>query len=140
MNNRRLYQLNHCTYDCQYHLVWITKWRGKVLSEPYIKRELTSIFIKVARWKGCVLRARHIGEDHIHLIITIPPKHSVSFIVQFLKGKSFSWIKKKTKKFPKGSLWARGYFVSTIGLDEAMLRNYVKNQHTHHRDMPKLPI
>ena len=140
MSNRRLYQLNHGTYDCQYHLVWVTKWRGKVLTEPYIKRELTSMFLKIARWKGCELRARHIGDEHIHLIISVPPKYSPAYIVQVLKGKSSGWIKKKTKKLPTGPLWARGYFVSTIGLDEHQVRNYVKNQHVHHQEIPKLPI
>lgn len=140
MTNRRLYVLNHCTYDCQYHLVWVTKWRGKVLTDKYIKSELRSMFVQISRWKGLTLRAWHIGDEHIHLIVTIPPKYSVSYIMQILKGKTSGWIKKKTKKFPKGSLWARGYFVSTVGLDSHMVKNYVDRQVEHHRELPKLPL
>ncbi|MFH1711869.1 MAG: IS200/IS605 family transposase [Patescibacteria group bacterium] len=140
MSNRRLYSLNHSTYDCQYHIVWITKWRGKVLTDKYIKSELKSMFRRIADWKGLTILSWHVGDEHVHIILTIPPKYSVAYVIQVLKGKTSSWIKKKTKKLPKGSLWVRGYFVSTIGLDEAMVRNYVDTQHVNHQEMPKLPI
>lgn len=140
MTNRRLYVLNHCTYDCQYHYVWVTKYRGKVLTDKYIKRELKSMFRKIASWKGLTIIAWHIGDEHVHLIVTIPPKYSAAYIAQILKGKTSAWIKKKTKKFPKGPLWARGYFVSTVGLDRAMVENYVQKQHMHHKELPKLPL
>lgn len=135
MTSRRLYQLNHCTYVCKYHLVWTPKWRGKVLADKYIKSELKRIFKQVASWKGFVIHSWHVGDDHIHLVMTIPPKYSVSYAMQIMKGKSSAWIKKKTKKLPKGSLWERGYFASTVGLDEHMVLNYVKNQHVHHSDL-----
>ena len=99
------------------------------------------IFKKICLWKGFILRAWHIGDEHIHLIIDIPPKYSVSYTMSVLKGKSSSWIKKKSKKLPRGSLWAKGYFVSTVGVDEMMIRNYVKYQQEHHQiDIPKLPL
>lgn len=135
MTSRRLYQLNHCTYICKYHLVWTPKWRGKVLADKYIKSQLKQIFKQVARWKGFVIHSWHVGDDHIHLIMTIPPKYSVSYAMQILKGKSSAWIKKKTKKLPKGTLWERGYFASTVGLDEHMVKRYVDNQHLHHSDL-----
>ena len=138
--NRRLYHLDHVTYVCKYHFVWTPKWRGKVLADKYIKAELKRTFKQIATWKNFVIHAWHIGDDHIHLVITVPPKHSVSYVMQIMKGKSSAWIKKKTKKFPRGSLWQRGYFVSTIGLDEHMVKNYVKNQHAHHKEMQKLPL
>lgn len=140
MTNKRLYQLEHCTYVCTYHLVWTPKWRGKVLTDVYIKQELKRLFKMICRWKGFGIAGLHIGDDHIHMIVVIPPKYSVAYAVQILKGKSSSWIKKKTKKFPKGTLWERGYYVSTIGLDEHMVRNYVANQHVHHRDVQQLPL
>ena len=140
MANSSLYRLEHCTYTCQYYLVWTTKWRGKVLSDKYIKQELKRIFKQIAHWKGCIIKAWHVGDDHVHIHIVIPPKYSVSYIVQILKGKSSTWLKKKTKKFPRGSLWGRGYFVSTLGLNEHAVRTYVNNQHHHHIDILTLPF
>jgi len=140
MSNIRLYQLSHCRYRCQYHLVWIPRYREKVLADNYIKAELGRIFKTIAKWKGFVIKAWHIGDDHIHLVADIPPKYSVSYIMQIIKGKSSAWIKKKTKKLPKGSLWAKGYFVSTVGVDEMTIQNYVKHQEHHQVNIQKLPL
>ena len=131
MSNRKLYQLSHCTYLCQYHLVWTTRYRGKVLADDFIKQELKRIFKTICKWKGFTILAWHVGDEHIHLFLSIPPKYSVSYAVLALKGKSSAWIKKKTTKFPKGSLWARGYFVATIGINEYALKKYIENQKHH---------
>lgn len=131
----RLYQLSHCTYVCKYHLVWTPKYRGKVLADRYIKQELKRIFKFIARWKGFVIEAWYVGDDHIHLYLTIPPKYSPAYAVQIIKGKSSAWIKKKTKKFPKGTLWNRGYFISTVGLNEHAVKRYVENQSHHQIDL-----
>ena len=128
MSNGRLYQLNHCTYLCQYHLVWTSKYRGKVLADVFIKQELKRIFKVICKWKGFNILAWHVGDEHIHLFITIPPKYFVSYAVLILKGKSSAWIKKKTTQFPKGSFWARGYFVATIGINEYAIKKYIENQ------------
>ena len=104
MKNGRMYNLSHCTYTCKYHIIWTPKYRGKVLASIFIKQELKRIFKSIAKWKGFVIHAWHIGDDHIHLYITIPPKHSVSYAMAILKGKSSAWIKKKTSKLPRGSL------------------------------------
>ena len=135
--NYRLYNLEHCTYVCQYHLVWATKYRGK-LFDTYIKAEMKRIFKAICRWKGFTPLQWHVGDEHVHLYIIIPPKFSVSYAVQILKGKSSSWIKKKTKKLPKGSIWCRGYFVSTIGINEHQIRNYIRNQDKHRVELPTL--
>ena len=97
------------------------------MSDNYIKAELGRIFKQIAKWKGFIITAWHIGDDHIHLVADISPKYSVSYIMSVIKGKSSAWIKKKTKKLPKGSLWAKGYFVSTVGVDEMIIQNYVKH-------------
>ena len=136
--NRRLYQQAHATWVCDYHIVWCPKYRGKVLDTLYIKQELKREFKLIARWKELSIRAWHVGDEHIHLYLTIPPKYSVAYIIQILKGKTSSWIKKKTKKFPKGTLWARGYFVSTVGLNEHQIKNYITNQHHHQRELATL--
>ena len=141
MSNIRLYKLNHATYLCQYHIVWTTRYRGKILADKYIKLEMKRIFKLISKWKGFIIIKWHVGDEHIHLYISIPPKHSVSYAIGILKGKSSSWIKKKNKKmFPKGSLWSRGYFVSTIGLNEFALRKYIENQEKYKVEMQKLPF
>lgn len=140
MANRRVYQLSHCTYSCQYHIVWTPKYRGKVLEDKYIKTQMKDIFKTICKWKGFTIHAWHIGDEHIHLFVTIPPKYSVSYAVSIIKGKSSSWIKKKTKKFPKGTLWNRGYFVSTVGIQEIVVKRYVENQRHEQRDLTPLPL
>jgi putative transposase len=119
-------------------MVWCPKYRGAVLKDPYIKQELKRMFKYIAKWKELHVHAWHIGDEHIHLAISVPPKYSVSYIVQVLKGKSSAWLKKKTKKFPPGTLWARGYFVSTIGLNEHQIKAYINNQSHHRTDMQPL--
>jgi putative transposase len=138
MANARLYQLSHCTYICKYHLVWTTKYRGKILADDYIKQEMKRIFKMIAKWKNMQIHAWHVGDEHIHLYITISPKYSVSYCVGILKGKSSAWIKKKTNKFPKGTLWTRGYFISTIGLNEMVVRKYIENQRKYQIEQPRL--
>ena len=123
-----LYKLSHSSYICQYHIVWTPRYRGKVLADTFIKLELKRMFKFIAKWKGLKILEWHIGDEHIHLYITIPPKYSAAYVIQILKTKTSTWIKKKTKKFPRGALWARGYFVSTIGINEFAVRNYIKNQ------------
>lgn len=136
--NRRLYQLSHCTWECMYHIVWCPKYRGPVLKDTFIKHELKREFKQIAKWKQCTIYAWHIGDEHIHLQMAVPPKYSVSYVMNFMKGKSSSWVKKKTKKFPKGTLWQRGYFVSTVGLNEHQIRNYINDQ-SHHQIELKQP-
>lgn len=135
MVTHKVYQLSHCTYVCQYHIIWTPRYRGKVLGDNYIKAELKRIFKFIAKWKGLKLVQWHVGDEHIHLYLIIPPKYSVSYIICILKAKSSSWIKKKAKKFPRGSLWARGYFVSTIGINEFAIRAYIQNQSHRKVDM-----
>jgi len=121
-------------------VIWTPKYRGKVLADKYIKQEFKLIFKQICRWKGFVIRAWHIEDEHIHLYISIPPKYSIAYTIAILKGKSSSWIKKKTNKFPQGTLWERGYFVSTIGLNEFAVKRYIENQQ-HHQialEQPKL--
>ena len=132
MANARLYQTQaHATYVCEYHLVWTPRYRGKVLADRYIKQELKRIFKMIADWKGFRIKARHVGDEHIHLHLSIPPKYSVAYALAVIKGKSSGWLKKKTKKFPNGALWERGYFASTVGLNEEAIKRYVEDQRHH---------
>ena len=138
MVNARLYQLNHSLYCCRYHIVWTPRYRGHSLSDSYIKQEFKRIFKIIAKWKGFIIHDLHIADDHIHLYISIPPKFSVSFAINVIKGKSSAWIKKNNKKIPKGPFWARGYFVSTIGITDQAIRRYIANQEAKQIDQPLL--
>ena len=136
----KLYTLSHCTYDLNYHIVWTPRYRGKVLSDPYLQQELKRQFKYIAKWKGLTILAWHVDTDHIHLYLSIPPKYSVAYTIQILKGKTSRWIKKKTKKFPNGPFWARGYFVSSVGADRHAIKRYIENQYHHQVDHTQLRL
>ena len=142
-NKRTIRTLSHCFYDLKYHLVWTPKYRGKILGAEKVKSELRRIFETICKWKHWEIIELNIQEDHIHFCILATPRDSVSYVMQILKGKSSAWLKKKIKVkhglYEKQSLWARGYFVSTIGLDEHLIRRYVKHQSHHNQtDQPSL--
>jgi len=142
-NKRTIRTLSHCFYDLKYHLVWCPKYRGKVLGAEKIKQELRKIFESICKLKHWEIIELNVQEDHIHLVLLATPRDSVSYVMQLLKGKSSAWLKKKINRthglYEKQSLWARGYFVSTIGLDEHLIRRYVKHQSHHNQtDQPSL--
>ena len=135
--------LAHCFYHCQYHVVWAPKYRGKLFVNKYIKQEVETAIRSVCKWKGFEVFELNVQEDHIHLCVGIEPKHSISYAMALVKGKSSAWMRKKNKKIAslshKGSLWARGYFVSTIGMDEEVVKRYVRHQSKHNQvDQPTL--
>ena len=90
------------------------------------------MFKQIAEWKGLRIYAWHIGDEHLHL--------HIAYIIQILKGKTSGWIKKKTKKFPSGVLWGRGYYVSTVGIDEMAVRKYVENQQHYQVSLEQLNL
>ena len=134
-HKRTIRTLSHCFYDLKYHLVWTPKYRGKVLGAEKVKSELRRIFETICKWKHWEIIELSIQDDHIHCCLLTTPRDSVSYTMQILKRKSSAWMKKKIKRthglYEQHSLWARGYFVSTIGLDEHLIRRYVKHQHHH---------
>ena len=123
----------HSTYRTQYHIVWITKYRRKILKLG-LARHLTLIFNRELRsMPGVEIVEHNIQVDHVHLLLIIPPKYSVSDIVGRLKGKSsselrarYTWLRKVYWK--ENILWSPGYFVSTVGIDEETVIRYVKFQ------------
>jgi putative transposase len=123
--------LSHTKWDCKYHVVYIQKKRKKRLF-GHLRRELGAIFHELARQKECEIVEGHLMPDHVHICISIPPKYSVSNVVGYLKGKSAIVIARRfggrKRNFTGEVFWARGYFVSTVGLDEAMVRAYIRNQ------------
>lgn len=123
--------LNHCTWECKYHIVFTPKYRKKTLF-GMIKRDLRDVLHRLAQQKECTIVSGNIMPDHVHMLISIPPKHSVSHIVGFLKGKSSIWVAQnvsnRQKNFVGHKFWARGYFVSTVGANEEVVKKYIANQ------------
>ena len=137
--------LSHTRWDCKYHIVFIPKKRQKVIFGA-IRKHLGDVFHELAQRKGVLIEEGHLMRDHVHMCLSIPPKFSVSNVVGYLKGKSAISIarnfKGKQRNFTGESFWARGYFVSTVGLDEETVRAYIRNQESQdcYRDQLKLSI
>lgn len=124
-------RLQHTLWECKYHVVFIPKYRRKVLFEA-LRKDLGAVFRELARQKECRIEEGHLRPDHVHMLLSIPPKHSVAAVVGYLKGKSAIHIARTYRGRPRNflgeSFWARGYFVSTVGRDEAKIREYIRNQ------------
>jgi putative transposase len=123
--------LSHTVWDCKYHVVWIPKCRRKVLYEQ-LRRNLGQVFRELARQRESNILEGHLMLDHVHMLISIPPKYSVAQVVGYMKGKSAIHVARtflgRKKNFTGSSFWARGYFVSTVGRDEEAVRQYIKKQ------------
>jgi putative transposase len=123
--------LSHTVWECKYHVVWVPKKRRKIIYGK-LRKEIGDILRKLCMYKGVELLEGKACIDHIHMCISIPPKYSVSSIVEYLKGKSaiivFEKYSRLKKNFRGHSFWARGYYVSTVGLDEAKVRKYIQDQ------------
>jgi len=121
---REYQSLAHTTWNCRYHVVFIPKKRKKAIFGG-IRKHLGEVFHELARQKECQIVEGHLMRDHVHMCISIPPKHSVSHVVGYIKGKSAISIARnfmgRSRNFSGESFWARGYFVSTVGLDEGMV-------------------
>jgi putative transposase len=133
--------LNHSTWECQYHVVFTPKYRKKALY-GMIRRDLKDVLHRLAKQKECVIEEGYLMPDHVHMLIAIPPKHSVSSIVGFLKGKSSIWVAQnianKPRNFVGHKFWARGYFVSSVGADEKVIKAYIQNQEQEDKRMDDL--
>jgi putative transposase len=129
--------LVHSKWDCKYHIIWIPKYRRKVIYGK-LRKEIGTILRRLCEYKGIEIIEGKACIDHLHICISIPPKYSVSSIVGYLKGKSaitiFEKFSRLRKNFRGHSFWARGYYVSTVGLDEAKVRNYIKNQEDYDKN------
>lgn len=121
----------HVKWDCKYHVVILPKYRRKVFYGKQ-RREIGQLLRQLCQQKGIELVEGNAMPDHIHMVLSIPPKYSVAMTMGYLKGKSAVRINRELLK-TKGTLfgrsfWARGYCVSTVGLDEELIRAYVRNQ------------
>ena len=135
--------LKHTKWECKYHVVFIPKYRRKVMYGS-IRRELGSIIGELAQHKESKVEEGHLMADHVHMMLSIPPKYSVSGVVGYIKGKSAIAIGRRfmdrKKNFVGLNFWARGYYVSTVGRDEAQVRNYIREQEKEDRRFDQLKM
>ena len=135
--------LCHTKWDCKYHIVFIPKYRRKSLYGK-IKSELGRFFHELAKHKESQIVEGHLCADHVHMCISIPPKCAVSNVVGYIKGKSAIMIARNLmgvkRNFTVQSFWARGYFVSTVGLDEVTIRDYIRNQEKIDKEFDQLTV
>jgi putative transposase len=123
--------LSHTKWECKYHVVFIPKCRRKTLYAE-LRPHLGEVFRRLAEQKESRVEQGHLLPDHVHILISVPPKYSVSQVVGFIKGKSAIHLARvygeKKRNFVGQHFWARGYFVSTVGRDEQVIREYIKKQ------------
>ena len=134
----RFKKLAHATYECKYHLVWCPKYRFRVLRGD-VGRSVRDFIRQLCEWQKFEIMAGRVMSDHIHLVLSIPPKYAVSDAVGFIKGKSaikmFDKHRDLKKRYWGRHFWAKGYCVSTIGLNEKQIKEYVEKQLEHDRKL-----
>ena len=135
--------LSHTKWECKYHVVFIPKYRRKLLYGE-LRQHLGDVFRKLALQKESRIEEGHLMLDHVHMMISIPPKYAVSQVVGFIKGKSAIHLARtygeRKRNFAGQHFWARGYFVSTVGRDEAAIREYIKNQEQEDKRLDQLNL
>ena len=133
--------LSHTKWLCKYHIVFTPKYRRKIIYGQY--RDSIGVILKqLCSYKGVEIIEGHLMSDHVHMLVSIPPKYSVSQFMGYLKGKSSLMIFDKHAnlkyKFGNRHFWAEGYYVSTVGMNEATIKKYIQEQETHDIAMDKL--
>ncbi len=141
MNNEL--SLSHSRWECKYHVVWIPKYRRKTLYGQ-LRKYLGQVFKDLARCKESEVLEGHMMPDHVHMLISIPPKYSVAQVVGFIKGKSAIHIARNylghRKNYTGQQFWARGYHVSTVGRDEDVVREYIRTQEKEDQRLEQLTL
>jgi putative transposase len=135
--------LNHTQWECKYHIVFIPKCRRKVLYGE-VRRRLGELFRRLAEQRQSRIEEGHLMPDHVHMMISIPPKYSVAQVVGFIKGKSAIHMAReygeRKRNFVGQHFWARGYFVSTVGRDETVIREYIRRQEEEDKKRDQLGL
>ena len=125
---------SHAVYRCEYHFVWVPKYRYHVLVKE-VKPGLKQILSELCDWPDITMIEGAICSDHVHMYISVPPKYSPSHVMKILKGKSAERLRREFPELRKQywgmHIWARGYFVSTVGIDRDIIKNYVKEHVTN---------
>ena len=135
--------LRHTKWECKYHVVFIPKYRRRVLYGE-LRRHLGEVFKQLARQKESKIEEGHLLPDHVHMMISVPPKYAVSQVVGFIKGKSAIHVARvygeRKRNFVGQHFWARGYFVSTVGRDEALIREYIRHQQEEDKRLDRMNL
>ena len=135
--------LSHTKWECKYHVIFVPKRRRKVIYEQ-VRKHLGEIFKTLAEQKESKVLEGHLMPDHVHMLLSIPPKYAVSQVVGYLKGKSAIHIARvyggKRRNFVGEHFWARGYWVSTVGRDEAAVRRYIQQQEHEDKRLDQLGL
>jgi len=135
--------LAHTKWKCKYHIVFTPKYRRKIIYYK-LREDIVKILSELCKYKGVEIIEGKAMADQVHLIISIPPKYSVSSVMGYLKGKSALMIFDRHSnlkyKFGNRHFWSRGYYVSTIGLNEATIAKYVREQEKHDQIIDKVSV
>ena len=135
--------LRHSPWECKYHVVWIPKYRKKTLYGQ-LRQYVGEVFKDLAVSRDCEVLEGHMMPDHVHMLISIPPKYAVSQVIGFIKGKSAIHIARNylghRRNFTGQKFWARGYHVSTVGRDEDTVRAYIRSQEKEDRRLDQLNL
>jgi putative transposase len=135
--------LSHSKWECKYHVIFIPKCRRKTLYQQ-LRQHLGEVFRRLAEQKESRVEEGHLMPDHVHMMISIPPKYAVSQVVGFIKGKSAIHLARvygeRKQNFVGQHFWARGYFVSTVGRDEQVIREYIRNQEREDKRLEQMNL
>lgn len=135
--------LSHTKWLCKYHIVFTPKYIRKIIYNQY-RESIKEIIKSLCKYKGVEIIEGHLMADHVHMLVSIPPKYSVSCIMGYLKGKSALMIFDKHAnlkyKFGNRHFWSEGYYVSTVGLNEATIAKYIREQEKHDIAIDKLSV
>jgi putative transposase len=122
---------SHAVYRCEYHFVWVPKYRYHVLVKD-VKPRLKEILVELCNWRDITIIEGAICSDHVHMYLSVPPKYSPADVMKLLKGKSAERLREEfpdlRKRYWGLHIWARGYFVSTVGIDRDVIKQYVRQQ------------
>ena len=135
--------LNHTRWECKYHVVFIPKCRRKVLYKE-LRRHWGEVFRPLAKQKESQVEEGHLMPDHVHMLIAIPPKHAVSQVIGYIKGKSAIHLARvygeRKRNFVGQQFWARGFYVSTVGRDEEAVRKYIREQEEEDKRLEQMGL
>lgn len=139
----QLSSLAHTKWECKYHIVWIPKYRKKRLFHE-LRQELGPVLRELATHRESEILEGRMLVDHVHMLIAIPPKYAVAQVVGYIKGKSAIHIARnymgRKQNFTGQHFWARGYYVSTVGIDEEVIRHYIQAQEAEDRRVDQLTL
>lgn len=135
--------LSHTTWNCKYHIVFAPKYRRKVFYGEK-RRDIGAILRQLCEWKGVEIHEAEVCPDHVHMLVSIPPKLSVASFMGFLKGKSSLLIYQKWAnmkfKYRNREFWCRGYYVDTVGKNTAKIKEYIANQLKEDKEIEQMTI